>query len=221
VNSRRINLTFHGVGDPPRCLEPGEDAVWIALDGFLAVLDSVAGRDDVAITFDDGNASDIEHALPALRERGLHAAFFVVADRVGKPGFLDASDVRALASAGMGIGSHGMRHRPWRGLDERAAHEELVDARRALEEIVERPIVQAACPFGAYDRRALRSLRRCGYRNVYTSDRGRASAGDWIQPRNTVGRQAAVSVLDEIAGLERPVYKALGRRAKQTAKRWR
>ena len=41
--------------------------MWLDPDRFLRVLDSVVGRDDVRITFDDGNASDVEHALPALR----------------------------------------------------------------------------------------------------------------------------------------------------------
>src|SRR4051794_40406907 len=35
---------------------------------------------------------------------------------------------------------------------------ELVDARRLLEDIVERPVCEAACPFGSYDRRVLRLL---------------------------------------------------------------
>jgi hypothetical protein len=41
--------------------------VWVSRERLDAVLDSVAGRDDVRITFDDGNASDVVHALPALR----------------------------------------------------------------------------------------------------------------------------------------------------------
>ena len=55
----------------------------------------------------------------------------------------------------MGIGCHGMRHRPWRGLDEAALHEELVEAKAVLERIIERPVCDAACPFGTYDRRVL------------------------------------------------------------------
>src|SRR4051812_25578445 len=113
---RAINLTFHGIGNPERPLEHGESDVWIRREQFLALLDSVEGRDDVRITFDDGNASDVEHALPALQARGLKATFFVVAGRLGEPRFLDAADVKALAAAGMTIGCHGMRHRPWRGL---------------------------------------------------------------------------------------------------------
>src|SRR3954470_2683415 len=142
--ARAINLTFHGIGEPGRRLDPGESDVWVTREQFLAHLDAAAGRDDVRITFDDGNASDLEHALPALRERGLTATFFVVAGRLGQPTFLDAAGVRELAGAGMRIGCHGMRHRPWRGLDQRTLDEELVQAKRVLEAIIERPVAEAA-----------------------------------------------------------------------------
>lgn len=216
VLDRSINLTFHGIGMPERRLDPGEQDVWVGGEQFLSVIDHALGRDDIAITFDDGNASDVEHALPALRERGLKATFFIVAGRLGAPRFLDEDGVRALAAAGMEIGCHGMRHRPWRGLDERELREELVEAKTALERIVGRPITRAACPFGAYDRRVLRSLRRAGYRNVYTSDRGTARSGDFLQARNSVGPHDDARVLERIGSGE-----SLRRRAKLAVKRWR
>src|SRR3954465_15432825 len=131
--ARAINLTFHGIGEPGRRLDPGESDVWVTREQFLAHLDAAAARDDVRITFDDGNASDVEHALPALRERGLRATFFVVADRIGVPGFLDAGALRELTEAGMAVGCHGMRHRRWAGLDDSSLREELVDARGIIE----------------------------------------------------------------------------------------
>ena len=81
VLDRSINLTFHGIGEPQRPLETNEAAVWVSRDRFLSLLDAVVGREDVRITIDDGNASDVEQVLPALRERGLSATFFVVAGR--------------------------------------------------------------------------------------------------------------------------------------------
>jgi peptidoglycan/xylan/chitin deacetylase (PgdA/CDA1 family) len=221
VETRSITLTFHGVGSPVRELEPSESDVWLSRDRFVSVLDAVAGRDDVRITFDDGNWSDVEHALPALRERGIHATFFVVASRIGKPGFLDAGAIRELRAAGMGIGCHGMRHRRWAGLDERALHEELVDARAIIEEISGRPVIEAACPFGSYDRRALRTLRESGYRRVYTSDRGTARRGDFLQVRNTVAPGDGTDLLDRIAETDASPLREWGRRAKLAVKRWR
>jgi peptidoglycan/xylan/chitin deacetylase (PgdA/CDA1 family) len=221
VQTRRINLTFHGVGAPPRALEAGEAAVWVSRARLDSMLDAVAGRDDVRITFDDGNASDLEHALPALRERGLTAAFFVVAGRVGTPGFVDAAGIRALDSAGMAVGCHGLRHRPWRSLDSRTLERDLLDARATLESIVARPVVQAACPFGSYDRRVLRVLRRCGFRTVYTSDAGTARPRAWIQARNTVGARDTVPRLDELLSSRRSPSRTVRRQAQRVVKRWR
>jgi len=221
VPDRSINITFHGIGTPERDLEPGELDVWVSHDEFLSLLDHAAGLPGVTISFDDGNASDIECALPALRERGLRATFFVVAGRLGTPRFLDEDAIGALSAAGMQIGCHGMRHRRWRGLDERALHEELVEAKTLLERAVGRPVTQAACPYGSYDRRVLRTLRDCGYHHVYTSDRGTARSSDFLQSRNSIGPGDGPGVLERIAALESPTYRALGRHAKLVIKRWR
>ncbi len=221
MRHRIINLTFHGIGEPERALEPGEEQFWLDSDQFQSALDSVEGRSDVRITFDDGNASDLEQALPRLRQRGLTATFFVVAGRLGDPGFLDEQDVRALAAAGMGIGSHGLRHRPWRGLDEPALKEEHAAAKRLLEEVVDRPVTEAACPFGSYDRCVLRSLRRHGYRRAYTSDPGMTRLDDWIQSRYTVRPGNATGPVEHVLALERSTYDVLRWRAKRAAKRWR
>jgi peptidoglycan/xylan/chitin deacetylase (PgdA/CDA1 family) len=218
---RHINLTFHGVGEPERSLEPSEAAVWVSRARFLSVLDSVAGRSDVRITFDDGNASDVAYALPALRARGLRATFFLVAGRLETPGFVDRAGVRALTEAGMTIGCHGMRHRPWRELDDDELHEELVGAKRLLEDVVQRPVDEAGCPFGSYDRRVLRSLRRAGYARVYTSDRGTTRPGAWLQARNSVGPADDAGLLERIAASDGRAHEALTRQAKLVAKRWR
>jgi peptidoglycan/xylan/chitin deacetylase (PgdA/CDA1 family) len=221
VQRKSINLTFHGVGERERDAEPGEERTWLDLDCFNAVLDSVMHQPEVQLSFDDGNASDVIHGLPALLRRGLRANFFVVAGRLGAPEFLDDGGVRALADAGMTIGCHGMRHRPWRRLGDDALREELVDARKILEAVVGRPVTEAACPFGSYDRRVLGSLRRSGYRHVYTSDRGTSHPHAWLQPRNSVQSGEGAGVVDEILSSERSAPRALLRQLRLSAKRWR
>jgi peptidoglycan/xylan/chitin deacetylase (PgdA/CDA1 family) len=217
VQKQIINLTFHGIGDPPRELDPGEDAVWIGRDRYEAVLDEVRDRDDVRITFDDGNVSDLEIGLPALVDRGLTATFFVVAGRLDAPGFLAASHLRELAAAGMAVGSHGLRHVAWRGLDGNALDAELTEARDLLQDALGVPVREAACPFGAYDRRVVSGLRRRGYRHAYTSDRGAARPGQWLQARNTVTETGGAD-LATLAARRPP---ALLPTLKRFAKRWR
>jgi peptidoglycan/xylan/chitin deacetylase (PgdA/CDA1 family) len=221
VQCRQINLTFHGIGEPGRPLDPGEELFWLEENEFESALDSVARRNDVQITFDDGNASDLELALPQLRRRGLTATFFVVAGRLGAPGFLDESAVRALADAGMGIGCHGMRHRPWRRLDRPALWEEVVEARRMLERVVDHRVTEAACPFGSYDRRVLRFLRAHGYHRAFTSDTGMTRSGDWIQARNSVRSGDGPGLIERVLAAERSTHRVVRRRLKLAAKRWR
>lgn len=183
-----IHLCFHGVGRPGRSLEPGEGAYWVGTAAFHAILDAVAEDPRVRLSFDDGNSSDLEIVLPALLERGLVATFFVLAGRLDQPGSLSAAEVRGLAAKGMLIGSHGMHHVPWRGLDPAGVRRELVEARDLLSSVVGRPVDEAALPLGRYDRRALTHLRRLGYRSVHSSDRAWSSEGAWLRPRFSVRR---------------------------------
>jgi peptidoglycan/xylan/chitin deacetylase (PgdA/CDA1 family) len=183
-----IGICFHGIGTPAAGLEEGAEEYFVSKDLFLAVLDDVQGRPEVDLTFDDGYSSDLETALPALQERGLSARFFPLAGRLGAPGYLSAPDVKVIASAGMIIGSHGMQHRSWRGLDAADLTEELDTAREVLSDAAGTAVRTAACPFGSYDRAVLRALRHRGYQRVFTSDRRRAHRHAWLQPRYSVRR---------------------------------
>ena len=192
-----LNICFHGIGTPGRELEPGEDAYWVPADSYLRILDEIATWPSARISFDDGNASDVEIGLPALVERGLTAQFFVLAGRLGSPGSLSPGDVGELAASGMTVGTHGMSHRSWRGLDQATQQAEFVEARQRIENASGRKVTEAACPMGRYDRQVLSKLRELGYQRVFTSDRRAASPGHWLQPRFSVRRDDTPDSLRE------------------------
>ena len=194
-NGNVINICFHGIGTPQRELEPGEDRYWITEDLFYAVLEEVRTWPSARISFDDGNSSDVELGLPALLERGLQADFFVLASRLESKGSLDAEAVRELHRNGMTIGSHGMWHRPWRGMDPATSDAELVQARDRLAAVVGTGVDTAACPLGRYDRELLTRMHKLGYSRVFTSDRRRARSADWLQPRYSVRNDDTVESL--------------------------
>jgi peptidoglycan/xylan/chitin deacetylase (PgdA/CDA1 family) len=195
-----VNLTVHGIGPVIRTLEPGEEQTWVSVTQFEQVLDATVGRPDVRITFDDGNSSDLEIALPRLLERGLTAEFFVLAGRLGEKGKLDTGGVRELERAGMRVGSHGWAHRDWRRIDETQAAQEFSEAHRVLAEVTGHPILRVAVPFGSYDRKVLNRVRQARVTRVYTSDGGRANPNSWLQARNSlrhdVGPEWTKRVLD-------------------------
>jgi peptidoglycan/xylan/chitin deacetylase (PgdA/CDA1 family) len=213
------NVNFHGVGEPPRELDADEAMVWLGTNRFLQTLEWLRGRSDVHISFDDGNRSDVEVALPALLERGMTATFFVLAGRLDDPPYLDADDVRRLRAAGMAIGSHGLHHRDWRRVSDAELARELSHSRRILEEVVGEPVTQAAAPFGSYDRRVLARARRDGgYARLFTSDGGPARRDAWLQPRTTVGNDGvAPTALTQPPSARTSAERAL----KRLVKRWR
>ena len=214
-------LTFHGLGIPERPLPNGEARYWLDPSVFEAILDCVRDRPDVFITFDDSNSSDFKIALPALVKRKMRATFFQCSERIGLPGFLTADQLRQLANSGMAIGSHGTRHRPWATLDAGDLAEELNSSRHELEALIGRPIEEAACPFGSYNRRVLRSARAAGYRKIYTSDQGPANPQAWILPRNTITQGQNEDHVGRLVNSRNGVVSGLFRKAKFTVKRLR
>jgi peptidoglycan/xylan/chitin deacetylase (PgdA/CDA1 family) len=180
------HICFHGIGVCADERESGEARYWMAEDTFLRTLDALADRSDVELSFDDGNRSDLDIALPALTERGLRATFFVLAGRLDDPASLNARDLRSLVAAGMSIGNHGWTHTPWRALDDAAARRELFDARNAIQEASGTTPTEAALPLGRYDRNTVRRVRAAGYRVLYTSDRYRSRPGAWMRARYSV-----------------------------------
>lgn len=195
-----INICFHGIGVPKRTLEQDEAGYWIESGLFEEVLDHFGSRQDVRLSFDDGNRSDLDHGLEGLLRRGLTGSFFPLAGRLDQEGSLRRDDLRAIAKAGMVIGSHGMDHLPWRGMNDHDLDRELITARDTLSEVAGRPITQAALPLGRYDRRVLRRLRALTYRRVFSSDRAPATDGAWLQPRYSVRDT------DTVGGIERELF---------------
>ena len=194
-----VNVCFHGVGTPERGIGPDEGQYWIGTDEFEELLEAICRYPWIRISFDDGNASDAALALPALLRHGLSAAFFVVGDRIDQPGSLSTADIRELVSAGMTVGLHGMRHRPWRSLGASELRIELVDARQMVAEAAGRPVSEVACPFGSYDRRVLGAIRREGFARVYTVDDGPARGNTWLQSRFTIVNGATVTDIARMA----------------------
>jgi peptidoglycan/xylan/chitin deacetylase (PgdA/CDA1 family) len=179
-----LNFNFHGIGSPKaRDFGEGEHEFWATPALFEATLDAAGGREDVTLSFDDGNSTDVDIALPALRERGLLATFFIVPCWLGTHGFLTEADVRTLAASGMTVGNHGLAHRFWTQLSATDLEHELTEGRRRLEQLTGTRITTLAIPYGAYDDAVLETLRRHDYAHVFTSDGGTAKREVWLQPR--------------------------------------
>ncbi len=137
----------------------------------------------VAITFDDGYAANSQVAIPWLVEHRVPCTYFVTLGPVlsGRPFEHDlrlgkwlapntADQLRAIAEAGIDIGSHTYSHpdlgRTCRPED---IHREVVAVRADLERLVGRPVRHFAFPFGQPEhlsQPAMAAARQAGYRTA-------------------------------------------------------
>jgi len=210
-----IFLNFHGIGSPGPHIPPQEVPYWLSIDQFKAVIDLVrCSKNLVRLTLDDGNASDLATAVPILKIAELRAAFFIVTDRIGVDGYLSERDILTLKKEGMAIGSHGAAHVAWTGCSRNELLRQVSESTARLADIIDAPVREVAVPFGAYDRRVLRTLRRCPLSRVYTSDGGPAAIGSWIVPRNTIRSDMDLSRIAEMVDNHFPG------RAKSVLRKW-
>jgi peptidoglycan/xylan/chitin deacetylase (PgdA/CDA1 family) len=221
---RRVVVNFHGIGEPPQTVPPDERPFWCPTGEWRRIVEILGAASRagsaVELTFDDGNLSDVELALPVLVENGLTATFHVCAGRIGQPAYLDEPSLGSLRDAGMAIGSHGWRHVDSRTL----SREELVRATRGSQErisaAVGMPVSTFALPLGGYDRRVLEHVRQ-HYSTVYTSDATSAAPGAWLVPRWSYRRSWTERTVSDLArGVESPRNR-WRQRASMTVKRWR
>lgn len=195
-------LNFHGIGTPHTDVGADEARYWVTQTQFERCLDQAVAHQSaggqIAITFDDGNRSDLEIACPALAARGLRGQFFILTGRLDDPRYLSPDDIRALEAQNMEIGLHGMAHVDWRQADTQGLHLEVNAARDQLSKIVGHPIDTVGLPFGGYNKRVIRHLKQAGFRRIYTSDGGHTGAGRMLQHRTSVQAHMEASEIEAI-----------------------
>lgn len=119
-------------------------------------------RPAVHVTFDDGYAENCDAALPMLIDRGIACTYFVTLENVltGRPFAHDAQvgkrfpvntigQLRQLSARGVEIGAHTRTHPDLGQIAEpRRLIDEVVTARRELEDNLAAPVRYFAFPFG-------------------------------------------------------------------------
>lgn len=144
----------------------------VASEPLVAPPPGPKGRTMVLVTFDDGDISNVETALPILDELGMGALFFITRQFVGQRGMITAGGVRELADAGMVIGSHGASHSFLNTLTPLALALELSTSRDFLEQLTGRPVAMLSLPGGRGGLRECRAARSMGYHSILGSRPG-------------------------------------------------
>jgi len=126
----------------------------------------------VVLTFDDGYAGHFELVAPLLLRYRFSGTFFVAPGLVGRPGYMHWDQLRRLIFLGMEIGSHGLTHRSLSALSRADLAQELVHAKRMLEEQLGVTVRAIAAPGGFWNRAVARAVAQAGYEAAWVSTIG-------------------------------------------------
>lgn len=192
-------LMYHGVARAEnQPVLPGERKYWSTaaqLRGHLTCIQDAGYRvarlaelwgpptrtgrhhQSVALSFDDGRASDYEVAFPLLLEAHATADFFLNTANIGTPGFLGWTQIREMQRAGMSFQSHSHEHVDLSRLTKRELQSQIRESKRRLEDGLGTAVEFLAAPYGLFDRRVLDAAREQGFGAVCTSNAWPARPG--------------------------------------------
>ena len=103
----------------------------------------------IALTFDDGpSASCTPVLLDGLKERGVHATFFLIGENVEKEG--NAEIVRRMYEEGHLIGNHTYHHVEITRVGDETAYQEIKTTNEVIEAITGEAVEYMRPPFGAW-----------------------------------------------------------------------
>lgn len=237
---RLLALFFHRVSDRP---SPA-DVYTISRAYFTSIFDEIesaalpvvelpepylhgasesTNATSLAITFDDGWASDYRVAFPVLGEHGYKATFFVPTTSIGTKGHVTWRQLRKMVAEGMTIGSHSHTHVYLSTLSEDEIRTELITSKKLLEDKLGIPIMHVSVPGGAIDERVYSIAIEVGYRAICTSSWGINSFGSLEAPllmkRICVDQRMSMEELQRLLRGERLWRREIAYSAKMKIKR--
>jgi peptidoglycan/xylan/chitin deacetylase (PgdA/CDA1 family) len=133
-------------------------------------------RRPVVLSFDDGYADQVRHALPALRSQRWPGVLNLALDFLPRMG--GAPAVRRLLGAGWEIGSHSVTHPDLTVLAPDRLREELVGSRARIRALFGVTARFFCYPFGRLNAAVVAAVRDAGYTAATTTRAGLASPRD-------------------------------------------
>ena len=127
--------------------------------------------DAVVLTFDDGYESFLEHARPALLERGMTATLFLITHWMGKSNdwnsraryrarHMSWEQARQLLGEGFEIGAHSRNHQALVKFDRQRIKSELHGSANDIRDALDHEPRSVAYPFGTHDKAVIKVAKK-------------------------------------------------------------
>lgn len=118
----------------------------------------------IVLTFDDGYRDFYTDVYPILKKYRAKATQYVITDFLNNPNHLTTSELQEIASDPLvEIGAHTVHHVWLKGQAASTVKYELSQSKKELEDIIHKPVVSFAYPFGAFDQQTIDAVKASGF----------------------------------------------------------
>jgi peptidoglycan/xylan/chitin deacetylase (PgdA/CDA1 family) len=127
------------------------------------------------ITFDDGYLDNFTIAYPILKKFQMKATIFVPSDFIGFPNHVNWSQIKEMEqSRCIEFGVHTRHHVDLTIQSPMKLKDEIMGAKRRLDEKLEHTTIAFAYPSGRYNHNVVEAVKRAGFEFAVTTSSGRA-----------------------------------------------
>ncbi len=239
MNKAPLILMYHGIKTDPLSIPEGREIgaflydvplenfksqmFWLKTNDYQTIsIDEINFRNQdkqVILTFDDGEANNFIHAFPILRKLNFKAYFFVIVDRIGKPGYIDWNELYQLYEAGMIIGSHSLTHPILTNLTPHQVEDELYNSLKYLVNYLGSQVDAFSIPRGFCNDQIIQTAYTAGYKQVFISERpDDLTLKCW--ERIAVKGSWDIQRFEQAIRGEKPINEQIFYQAKKTAKKF-
>ncbi len=122
---------------------------------------------NITVSVDDGHPLDLKVA-EMLAEKGIKATFYIpIKNREGRP-TLKSSQIKRLSKE-FDIGAHTYNHLDLTTVSEVVAKQEIVNGKKALQEIIGKEVSSFCPPRGKFNLRIIKIVKEAGFKNLRSS----------------------------------------------------
>ncbi|KKQ17109.1 MAG: Polysaccharide deacetylase [Berkelbacteria bacterium GW2011_GWB1_38_5] len=116
----------------------------------------------IVITFDDGYEDAYTNALPVLQKYEMTATFYIIRDFVGRPEYMNQTQINKLQSNGFEIGSHTLSHPDLSKADTADTKAQIFDSKENA--------LSFCYPAGKYNPTTVSLVKEAGYLTAVTTN---------------------------------------------------
>lgn len=124
----------------------------------------------IILSFDDGYRDFYTDVYPILKKYHVPAVAYIVPGFLDKANWMLTSQVQQIAKEGLvEIGAHTIHHTYLKGASLKTVTYEVTQSKIQLEQLIHKPVVSFAYPYGAFDLQAIKVVQDAGFTNAVST----------------------------------------------------